>query len=163
MAHLLRLWASSTELEELEAVLATQELLAFENVDISECLGGWIRKKCTFPTTVKEIEQSERDRIPKKTRQRTAWSVNVYRAWAEYRNTQIDWLFGDEYRSAPVDLGTTPVEEVNYWLTRLMTWPLMTGSHERWWQAVLVPVPVFYILVSMHYFLISQRYIEHTN
>ena len=27
------------ELEELEAVLATQELLAFESVDISECLG----------------------------------------------------------------------------------------------------------------------------
>ena len=27
------------ELEELEVVLATQELLASENVDISECLG----------------------------------------------------------------------------------------------------------------------------
>ena len=27
------------ELEELEAVLATQELLAFESVEISECLG----------------------------------------------------------------------------------------------------------------------------
>ena len=29
-----------TELEELEAVLATQELLAFESVDISKCLGN---------------------------------------------------------------------------------------------------------------------------
>ena len=66
-----------------------------------------------------EIEQRERDRIPKKTRQSTAWSVNVYRVWAEYRNTQIETL-GDEYRSVPVDLGTTPVEEVNYWLTRFI-------------------------------------------
>ena len=110
-----------TELEELEAVLATQELLAFESVDISECLGNEFDKSAHFqkPTTVNEIEQRERDRIPKKTRQSTAWSVNVYGVWAEYRNTQIETL-GDEYRSVPVDLGTTPVEEVNYWLTRFI-------------------------------------------
>lgn len=39
------------------------------------------------PTTMNEIEQSERDRIPKKTRQSSAWSVNVYRTLVEYRNT----------------------------------------------------------------------------
>ena len=79
-----------TELEELEAVLATQELLAFETVDISECLGDESDNSARSqkPTTVNEIEQ-RRDRIPKKTRQSTAWSVNVYRAWAEYRNTQL--------------------------------------------------------------------------
>ena len=84
-----------TELEELEAVLATQELLAFESVDISECLGDEFDKSARFQkphATVNEIEQRERDRIPKKTRQNTAWSVNVYRAWAEYRNTQIETL-----------------------------------------------------------------------
>ena len=79
-----------TELEELEAVLATQELLAFESVDISECLGDEFDKSARFqkPTTVNEIEQRERDRIPKKTQQSTSWSVTAYRAWAEYRNTQ---------------------------------------------------------------------------
>ena len=47
------------------------------------------------------------------------WSANVYRAWTEYRNTQIETL-GDEYRSIPVDLAITPVEEVNYRLTRFI-------------------------------------------
>ena len=77
-----------TELEELEAVLATQELLAFESVEISECLGclgDEFDKSARFqkPTTVNETEQRERDRVPKKTRQSTAWSVNVNRAWTE--------------------------------------------------------------------------------
>ena len=38
-------------------------------------------------------------------------------------NTEIHKLIetlGDEYRSVPVDLGTTPVEEVNYWQTRFI-------------------------------------------
>ena len=57
-----------TELEELEAVLATQESLAFEGVDIFECLGDEFDKRARFqkPTTVNEIEQRERDRIRKK-------------------------------------------------------------------------------------------------
>ena len=59
-----------TELKELEAVLATQELLAFESVDISDCLGDEFDKSARFqkPPTVNEIERErERDRIPKKT------------------------------------------------------------------------------------------------
>ena len=110
-----------TELEELEAVLATQELLAFESVDASECLGDECNNSARFqkPTTVNKFEQRERDRIPKKTRESTAWSVNVHRAWDEYRNTHINTL-GDEYRFVAVDLGTIPVEEVNYWLTRFV-------------------------------------------
>ena len=79
----------TAELEELQAVLATQELLAIESVDISECLGDGFDKNARFqkPTTLNEIEQREG-------------------AWAEYRNTQIETL-GDEYRSVPVDLGDT--------------------------------------------------------
>ena len=67
------------ELEELDAVLATQELLAFESVDISECLGDEFDKTACFqkPTTMNEIDQKERERIP--TRQSTVWSINVYR------------------------------------------------------------------------------------
>ena len=67
------------DLEEPEAVLATQELLVYESVDISDCLGGKFDKSACLqkPTTVNEIEQRERDRI--QTRQSTAWSVNVYR------------------------------------------------------------------------------------
>ena len=55
------------ELEELEAVLATQELLAFESVDISECLGDEFDKSARFqkPTAVNEIEQRERDKVPR--------------------------------------------------------------------------------------------------
>ena len=84
-------------------------------------MGDGFDKSARFqkPTTVNEIEQRERDRIPKKTRQSTGWSVNVYRAWDEFRNTHIETL-GDEYRSVPVDLGTTPVEELNYSLTRFI-------------------------------------------
>ena len=51
MAHLLRIWASIqklTELEELEAVLATEELLAIERVDIFECLGNEFDKSARF-------------------------------------------------------------------------------------------------------------------
>ena len=53
------------ELEELKAVLATQELLAIESVDISEHLRDEFDKSACFqkPTTVNEIEQKERDRI----------------------------------------------------------------------------------------------------
>ena len=107
----------------------TQELLAFESVDIFECFGDEFDKSACFqnPSTANEVEQRERDRlIPKKTRQSTAWSVNVYLAWAEYRNTQIESL-GNEYRSIQVDLAITPVEEVNYRLTRFIL-EVMSGD-----------------------------------
>ena len=70
MAHLhAPVMCQYTELEELEVVLATQELLAFESVDISECLGDEFDKSARFqkPTTVNEIKQRERGRILKKT------------------------------------------------------------------------------------------------
>ena len=116
-----------TDLEELEAVLATQELLAFDSVDISECLGNKFDKSARFqnPTTLNEIEQKERDRITKKTRQSTAWPVNAYRAWAEYRNTQIETL-GDEYRFVPVEIGHHPRGR-----GKLLAYKIHIGSHER--------------------------------
>ena len=129
MADLLRLSASIQRLRNLRPSLPlTQELLAFESADIFGCLVDKFDKSARFqnPTTVNEIEQRERDRIPKKTRQSTAWSVNVYLAWAEYRNTQIETL-GGEYKSIPVDLAITPVEEVNYRLTRFIL-EVMSGD-----------------------------------
>ena len=50
------------ELEELEAVLASQELLAFEGIDISEHLREEFDKRARFqkPTTVNEIKRRER-------------------------------------------------------------------------------------------------------
>ena len=63
-----------TELEELEAFVATQDLLAFESENIrkdfiSEYLGDESDQRTRFekPTTVNEIEQRERERIPLKT------------------------------------------------------------------------------------------------
>ena len=103
----------STELEKLEAVLATQELLAFESVNISECLGVEFDKNACFqkPATLNKIEQ--------KIKRQYSNSTNVYRVCDEYRNTHIETL-RDEYRPIPVDLGTNPVEEVNYWLKRFI-------------------------------------------
>ena len=37
-----------TQLEELEAILDTEDLLAFESVDISECLGDEFDKRACF-------------------------------------------------------------------------------------------------------------------
>ena len=61
---------------ELEAFVATQDLLAFESENIrkdfiSEYLGDESDQRTRFekPTTVNEIEQRERERIPLKTRQ----------------------------------------------------------------------------------------------
>ena len=120
-----------TELEELEAVIATQDLIAFENAaSISEYLEDKPDDKSSRfkePVTTNEIEQREKDRIPKKTRQSTAWSVNVYRAWATHRNDQIDTL-QDDYPSVPVDFKTSTAEEINYWPQLFKSWiALSTG------------------------------------
>ena len=115
-----------TKLEELEAFVATQDLLAFESENIrkdfiSEYLGDESDQRTRFekPTTVNEIEQRERERIPLKTRQNASWSVNVYQAWAEHRNSQIETL-QDEYTSVPFNFQAVTVEEIHYWLTRFI-------------------------------------------
>ena len=71
-----------TELEELEAFVATQDLLAFESEHIrkdfiSKYLGDESDQRTRFekPTTVNEIEQRERERIPLKTRQSISMST----------------------------------------------------------------------------------------
>ena len=112
-----------TEIEEQEAVIATQDLIAFENAaNTSEYLEDEPDDKHSQfkkPVTTNDIEQREYDRIPKKTWQSTAWSVNVYCTWARHRNNQIDTL-QDDYQSVPVDFQTSTVEEINYWLTRFI-------------------------------------------
>ena len=81
-----------TELEELEAFCChTQDLLAFESENtrkdfISKYFGDESDQRTRFekPTTVNEIEQRERERIPLKTRQSTSLSVNPYQACFGY-------------------------------------------------------------------------------
>ena len=115
-----------TELEELEAFVATQDLLAFESINIrndfiSEYLGDESDQRTRFekPTTMNEIEQRERERIPLKTRQSSSWSVNIYQAWTEQRNRQVQTL-QDEYTSVPFKFQAATVEEINYCLTRFI-------------------------------------------
>jgi hypothetical protein len=106
--------------EELEVIVATQDLLRSGPLDILNYLNidedyGRFEK----PITEEEIKQRETDRIPKKTRQNTAWAVNVYRAWAEHRNSRIETV-RDEYSSVPLSFEITSVREVDYWLTRFV-------------------------------------------
>ena len=83
-----------SQLLQLEIIVATQDLLLSESVDISKYLEDEGREILRFekPATDERIRQRERNRIPKKTRQNTAWAVNVCRAWAEHRNSQIGTL-----------------------------------------------------------------------
>ena len=109
-----------SQLEQLEAINATQDFLLSEPVDISKYLDE--DGECSRfekPTTNEQIKQRERDRIPNKTRQNTSWAVNVYRAWAEYRNTKIETDV-DEYSSVTLTFKTTSVIEADYWLTRFV-------------------------------------------
>ena len=110
------------EVEELEAGIATQGLLEFKGVNVVDYLENERENTCARflrPLTDDDITTRERERIPKKTRQTTSWSVNVYRAWAEYRNCQIETV-QDKYKSVPTELQHTPAEEINYWLTRFI-------------------------------------------
>ena len=83
-----------SELEQLEIIVATQDLLLSESVDISKYLEDEGREILRFekPATDERIRQRKRNRTTKKTRQNTAWAVNVCRAWAEHRNSQIGTL-----------------------------------------------------------------------
>ena len=82
------------QLEQLEIIVATQDLLLSEPVDISKYLEDEGREilRSEKPATDERIRQRERNRIPKKTRLSTPWAVNVCRAWAEHRNSQIGTL-----------------------------------------------------------------------
>ena len=69
MPDLLRLRVSVQSLRNLRSSLPlTQELLAFESVDISERSGDEFDKSARFqnPTTVNEIEQRERTEFQRK-------------------------------------------------------------------------------------------------
>ena len=83
-----------SQLEQLEIIVATKDLPLSESVEISKYLEDEGREILRFekPATDERIRQRERNRIPKKTRQNTAWAVNVCRAWAEHRNSQIGTL-----------------------------------------------------------------------
>ena len=111
-----------SQLEQVEAIVATQDLITSERIDISKYLGKEKGKedfRFEKPATNAEIWRREKERIPQKSRKNTAWAVNVYRAWAEHRTRRIETL-DDEYSSVPLNFETTSVKEVNYWLTRFV-------------------------------------------
>ena len=49
-----------------------------------------------------------------------AWSVNVYQAWAEHRNSQIETLQDIYIYLCPFNFQAATVEEINYWFTRFI-------------------------------------------
>ena len=109
-----------SQLEKLEVAVATQDLLRSELLDIEKYLSedkgdGRFEK----PTTSDEIRRRGKESIPLKTKRNTAWAVNVYRSWAEYRNNQIETV-DDEYSSVPLSFETMTVKEVDFWLTRFI-------------------------------------------
>ena len=59
-----------SQLEQLEVVVATQDLLLSESVDISKYLEDEGKKTRRFekPVITEQIRRKERNRIPKKTR-----------------------------------------------------------------------------------------------
>ena len=133
-ANAAKSWASSPSSKSLRPFVATQDLLAFESENIrkdfiSKNLGDESDQRTRFekPTAVNEIKPRERERIPLKTRQSTSWSVNVYQAWAEHRNSQIE-ILRDEYTSVPLNFQATTVEEVNCWLTRYILEVMRAGG-----------------------------------
>ena len=88
--------------EQLECVVATEDLLHSGAFDISSYLSGSEpHGRFEEPVTTAEISKRENARIPEKTRKNTVWAVNVYRAWAEYRSTRIETL-QEEYPSVPL-------------------------------------------------------------
>ena len=69
-----------TDAEELEAILATQDLLRFDKeVNFDDYLQDKESdNRFKHVVTEDEIEKRERERIPKKTRESTRWAVNCY-------------------------------------------------------------------------------------
>ena len=110
-----------TEAEELEAISATQDLIAVgEEIDMAEYLKGEEDdKRLQHLVTEVEIEKREKEQIPKKTCEITGWAVNCYWAWARSRNRKID-VFKEQYPFVPCELSKTGPDEVNYWLTRFI-------------------------------------------
>lgn len=109
-----------SELEWLEAIVATQDLIHSEVIDVSEYLGKDQKDlRHEKPVTNAEIRRGEKERVPVRTRKNTAWAVRVYQAWSQHRNARIETLDG-EYSSDPLSFEMTSVEEVDYWLTRFI-------------------------------------------
>ena len=83
-----------SQLEQLEIIFATQDSLLSESVDISKYLEDEGREilRLEKPVRDERIRQRERNRIPKKTRQSSAYAVNVCRAWVKHRNSQFGTL-----------------------------------------------------------------------
>ena len=110
-----------TEAEELEGILATQDLVAAgEEIDIPEYLKDEEdNKRLQHLVTEVEIEKREKEQIPKNSRESTGWTVNCYWAWARSHNRKID-VSKEKYPFVPCELNKTSQDEVNYWLTKFI-------------------------------------------
>ena len=110
-----------TEAEELEAISATQDLVAVgEEIDMVEYLKGEEDdKRLQHFVTEVEKQKREKEQIPKKTCESTGWAVNCYWAWARSHNRKID-VFKEQYPFVPCELSKTGPDEVNYWLARFI-------------------------------------------
>ena len=78
-----------TDAEELEVILATQDLIPHgEELNIAEYMEGDRERDSRFRHVVSEseIKKRETDRIPRKTGENTTWTVNSFRALAKSRN-----------------------------------------------------------------------------
>lgn len=113
---------------ELEATLAFEDLIRAENDEVEailacECLLEDENNETErFETLVtqNDIDQRAKERVPKKTQESTMWAFNIYKAWAKFRNSQLQTL-SEEYPFAPVEeLKTASKKEINFWLTRFI-------------------------------------------
>ena len=111
-----------SDAEELEIILATQDLIAHgKELNIAEYLeddrlGG---KQISACTSESEIKVREIDRTPRISRENTAWVVNCFRGLVQSRIEKIEML-QEQYSSVPSDLRNTSPEKVNYRLTRFI-------------------------------------------
>ena len=114
-------------------MIKTKHTCRFGESGIGRTSGGWKFPELTSlrsvssgnfqPPSVRPIPDSPPCKyVCYKTRKNTSWAVNVYRAWAEYRNTKIETAV-DEYSSVTLTFKTTSVKEVDYWLTRFILEP----------------------------------------
>ena len=66
-----------------------------------------------------DLEKQRNERIPKKTRQNNMFSMNVWRAWANSRNSKQETLL-EKFKTVPVVLDATTKEELSFWMCRFV-------------------------------------------
>lgn len=113
-----------SDCDELKAMLASDDLINAEDAEVETILGVWSsfqrwewrKRKISKSCHVKGYWAKSK-RKKKKTQETTKWVFNIYKAWARFRNTQLQTL-SEEYPFVPVDeLKTASPKEIDFWLT----------------------------------------------